>query len=482
MNTVYNASPTVSRFMKSDHPFRILSGPLGTGKTVGLCMEIFKRCAEMPPWDNGIRRNKVIFIRNTNSQLRDTTLATWLSWFPPGICGDWKPSVMEYHLKVNDIEAIIMFRPLDSPDDVRRVLSLEVGIIALNECREVPASLLRDLRGRLRYPSPGQCPTAKKFMIGDTNPPEIESTWFKIMTGAPTVDDDPKTVFPCETYFFPSGLSPEAENIEHLPPNYYEDLARGQDSDWVNTYIHGNFSPSMSGTPVFGKIFRHDKHVHTPAVSADNRLPVIIGCDFGRNPAAIFMQMTQDGHINVVCEAVDFGVGFDSFILRHIKPILRTQFPDCPLVFIGDPSGVKRNDTDDGSCFKLLKDTFKSEGATVKGASTNFIVPRLQAVESALMYHPDGTPIMKFNPECRWITNALRSKYIYATKKEDQSQDQPDKQSKYSHIADALQYGCLFLMGGKYDPGYFRREDKVAQNPFDMIFPTTRTTSRYAGY
>jgi hypothetical protein len=213
------------------------------------------------------------------------------------------------------------------------------------------------------------------------------------------------------------------------------------------------------------------------------KLPVIIGLDFGRTPAAIFGQMMQDGHIQAQREAVAFDLGFDAFIKYHIRPILRTQYPTNPIVFIGDPAGAKRNDTDEGSCMKLVRDAFKGEGATVKGASTNFIAPRLEAVERMLMYHPDGTPLLQIDPSCRWLIEGLRSKYRYALVKDRDAdhRDLPDK-NKWSHICDAFQYFGLFLMGGKYDPGFYVRQDIVEVSPMDFMFPKAVQRPTYAGY
>jgi len=471
--------------MKSDGFMRIIQGPVGSGKSVGCVMEVVRRCQQMTPGSDGVRRSRWAIVRNTANQLKDTTLKTWFEWIPPGVAGTWKESEKTFFLEFGDVKAEILFRPLDSPDDVRRVLSLELTGVWCNEWREIPREITEALQGRLRrYPSRASVKDYWSGFIGDTNPPEVDSYHFKVMEHVPLDVEDPNTLVVCDTFKQPSGLSPEAENRDNLHPDYYTDLAKGKTDDWVGQYIRGEYAPSLSGVPVFGKLFKHVKHVSPTALEVYAKSPVILGLDFGRTPAAVFGQITQDGHINIIREAVEFDMGMDRFIKYHLRPKLRTLFPDNPLIFIGDPAGVKRNDTDEGSCMKMLRDEFKSEGATVKGAPTNYITPRLQAVESLLGYHPDGTPILRIDPSCTWLIDGLRSKYRYALMKNKDSdhQDTPEK-NKWSHVSDALQYFALFAMSGKYDPGYYRREDKVDINPFNMIFPKGNPHStRHAGY
>jgi hypothetical protein len=358
---IYTPPPTVKSFMKDDSFFRVLMGPVGGGKSVGCVMEVIRRCQEIAPCNDGVRRSRWVVVRNTGNQLKDTTLKTWFDWIPPGLAGVWKESEKTFFLEFGDVKAEILFRPLDSPEDVRRVLSLELTGCWINEWREINREITEALQARLyRYPSRAALKNYWSGMICDSNPPEIDSYHYKVIEHIPLEDDRAESVVPVASFKQPSGLSPEAENREHLDPDYYSRLAQGKSQDWIDTYIHGLYSPSQAGMPVFAKVFRHDRHVSPTPLDIYGKLPVVVGVDFGRNPAAVFGQMTPEGHINLQREAVDFSVGFDSFIARHIKPILRTVYPDCPIVFIGDPSGTKRNDTDDGSCMKLLRDTFKS--------------------------------------------------------------------------------------------------------------------------
>jgi hypothetical protein len=416
-------------------------------------MEVVRRCREQKVGDDGFRRSRWAVIRNTRAQLKDTTLKTWFDWVPAGIAGRWKESEMVFLLEFGDVRAEILFRPLDSPEDVQRVLSLELTGAWINEAREIPKEIIDAIAGRLRrYPSQGNGGFSWSGMIADTNPPEIDSFWYKVIEHVPLEEDDPNSVTPCDSFKQPSGLSAEAENVGNLHPDYYTDLAKGRTEDWVNTYVHGMYSPSASGTPVYRKSFRLDKHVSTKRLETDHSLPVIVGMDFGRTPAAIFKQMKPDGRIHTLAECVSFNMGIETFISRLMRPMIRNRFAGCPLVIIGDPSGVKRNDTDDASCFKVLRREFpREDGHTVKPASTNDPIVRIRATESTFIQYPDGDPLHLIDPACKWLIEAYRSKYRYANvrNRDLKTADKPEK-NDWSHVTEAGQYGDLFLMGGHY--------------------------------
>ena len=61
-------------FMKDDTFFRGIRGPVGSGKSVGCCVEVFRRALAQQKNDEGIRRSRWAIIRNTNPQLRTTTI------------------------------------------------------------------------------------------------------------------------------------------------------------------------------------------------------------------------------------------------------------------------------------------------------------------------------------------------------------------------------------------------------------------------
>ena len=69
---VYNASPTLSRFHRSDAFVRAVRGPVGSGKSTAMSWEIMRRAREQKPAPNGKRRTRWAVVRNTYRELKDS--------------------------------------------------------------------------------------------------------------------------------------------------------------------------------------------------------------------------------------------------------------------------------------------------------------------------------------------------------------------------------------------------------------------------
>lgn len=424
-----------------------------------------------------VRRNgNTAWCGQTRPQLKDTTIQTFFQWIKPGILGRWKESEMIFYMEFSDVRAEILFRALDTPEDVQKVLSLEISGAWLNESREIPLAIIEALQGRIgRYPSRKDVPSYWCGMIADTNPPEIDSEWWKIAEGAPIEEDNDNSIITCTTYKQPSGLSDEAENKENLRPNYYEDLAKGKTQQWVDVYIHGKYAMSQAGKPVYIKTFKYEKHIVPTKIMGN--LPVIIGMDCARTPAATFLQVTYDGRIQVQRELYAFDMGAKDFIKMKLKPMIQTQYPTSPLIFIGDPAWVRQNETDDNSWYKMLKEAFpRQEGHTVKPSITNDPTARITALDTILYDFPGGDPRIVIDPCCKFLIEALRSKYRYAKMRgmDGKLHDKPEK-NQWSHVAESLQYGVMFAAGKNYDPSDYVRatfnplNNKTTFRPADPV-------------
>ena len=209
--TEYTPSRTVKEFILSRKEIKIIKGPVGSGKSVGCLMTIARECQLQNPGPDGVRRSRWAIIRNTNQQLMDTTFKSWQQWFPDGAAGHWKVSEKTFFLKFQDVEAEIMFRPLDKAADLQRLLSLELTSAYFNEMREIDKTIFEGVRTRIgRYPAPKDGWATNPQVIGDTNPPEIDSWLYDLMEN-PGPDDFELI----EVFHQPSGMSPDAENREN---------------------------------------------------------------------------------------------------------------------------------------------------------------------------------------------------------------------------------------------------------------------------
>ena len=57
---------TIKSFMKDDTFFRGIRGPVGSGKSVCCCVEVFRRALQQEKAPDGIRKSRWAIIRNTN--------------------------------------------------------------------------------------------------------------------------------------------------------------------------------------------------------------------------------------------------------------------------------------------------------------------------------------------------------------------------------------------------------------------------------
>lgn len=450
----YSPPASVAGFLTSSKFISLIVGPVGSTKTTAGIMKIAYEAAQMAPCRDGIRRSRAIWVRNTREQLRDTSIPDFLRWFPDGIAGTYEKTNYKFVLRFDDVECEVLFRGLDDANDVRRLLSLQASFGILDEFREIHKDIFEALQGRLgRYPSKLDngvgCVTEtgerNSHLWGMTNSPDMDTFWERF------ISDPPDNA---ECFIQPSGLSPEADWLEFLPDDYYANLADGKDEDWIDVYIHAKFGKSLAGQPVF-RLFRPDYHVaKAPLVPIRSpNYPLICGMDFGLNPSVTINQFDMAGRFLTFDALSADGMGLLQFILKKLKPLLAQKYAGMPLIIIGDPAGVTRAQTDEKTCFEVLK----AQGFKAVPARTNTIVARIAAVDHMLGRQIDGKPAHLIDPRAKLIIDALRGGYRYKIKKSGEAEDTPEK-NKHSHIADAHQYACLHadssVMGALHEVTY----------------------------
>ena len=89
MDINYTPTKTCREFMNSNAKMRVLMGPVGSGKSVASSFEVIRRASMQNKNSSGVRKTRVAIVRETARQLQDTTIKTFLDWFPPGACGNF---------------------------------------------------------------------------------------------------------------------------------------------------------------------------------------------------------------------------------------------------------------------------------------------------------------------------------------------------------------------------------------------------------
>lgn len=433
----YKPPPTIQKFMRDElHRIRVLVGPLGSGKTMGCIMELLRRACEQTPYDN-VRYTRFACIRNTLQQLRQTVLADTLQYLKH--CAHYyvTDSTLQVRLSLPDgtqVHSDWMLLPLDTKDDVRRLLSLQLTGAWINELREVPFEIIRPLLGRCgRYPSKMMGGTAWRGIICDTNPWDTDSKYHERMVL------DPRPAW--ALYHQPSGLSAEAENVSNLPEGYYGELMEDQELDWSAVHVESQWGTSNAGQAVFRKTFHAPTHVKEMRAIVNPNKPIMVGLDFGRTPCAIIGQHDNFGRAIIMKEVITEGMGLIQMVEEHLKPVLFSQpFVGKKVFIVGDPAGKFKSQIDEETPFDVLK----TLGFMAYPASTNSIDPRLLAVERLLRQTIMGEPALQISRiGCPTLIRSMGDRYRYRRKRDGQFDDTPEKLHPWSDVCDALQYFCL---------------------------------------
>ena len=435
MDIDYTPSKTCKEFMASDSKMRVLMGPVGSGKSVASCFEVIRRASQQKINKQGIRKSRVAIVRETARQLQDTTIKTFLDWFPPGVCGNFMRTTKTFFFKVGDVECEVMFRALDDADDVANLNSLELTFAWFNECRDIHPDIVDAMSKRIgRFPSSKDGGPSWFGMWGDTNPPTMDTWWYYQMEGLDSKDGVSPNDNGWDVFKQPSGRSPHAENIENLPDGYYD--TQGRSDEYVRVYVDGEYGLSSAGQPVY-KYFRPDYHIagQTLRPIINGVRPIVIGMDLGLTPAAVIGQQDPRGRTLILDEAVSFDMGIQRFVRTILKPLIFERFTGAPVMVICDPAGIQRAQTDERSAVDIIK----AEGLRVMPAKTNSVSARLSSVDDYLMRQVDGDAAFLLDPKCTQLKAAMMGGYRFHKKNGN------IEKNKHSHVAEALQYLMLHI-------------------------------------
>lgn len=455
-NITYSAPPTCARFMRSDAFTRLIAGPVGSGKTTACLFEMFRRSCEQEPAEDGYRYTRWAIVRSTLKQLKDTVLKDITSWLE-GIA-EYKVSDNTIYINMGDVRSEWILIPLETPEDQRRLLSMQLTGAWMSECIEMPLAIMSPLAGRLgRYPSAKRGAPSFFGLIADTNMPEEGSDWWKFMTDPPP---------DAQIFIQPGGMSEDAENLEWLTQTpetlklpvdhptrraqgrtYYERFIRSNSESWCKRYVHAEFGDDPSGTAVFRESFNMHFHVFDE-LEPVSTYPLVVGLDFGRDPCAIICQPDHKGRLLVLEEVIAEDIGLELQLQRAIRPcLMQDRYFGKAVVIVGDPAGKQRSTLYEETSF----DVVKRHGFRAYPAPTNDIDKRMNAVEAWLLGQRDGGPALLIDgSRCPTLVRALNGGYRFGKTRQGVRKAMPDK-NEYSHIADAFQYACVATHGGMAD-------------------------------
>lgn len=443
---------------------KIIQGPVGSGTSSACCMHIYQQALAQPKQADGKQRFRVYVLRETYAKLEETTVKTWLDWFPEKDFGRFywsKP--FKHEIRVGTLELDVIFVAMeDVMDAVAFFKSLEPSLIWINEGQFTAFSVIAEAVDRVsppRFPAVKDGGCAWGGLILDTNAPPADH-WIPIMRGdAPAPDwmteDQKRALMKPATWQFytqPAGLievfengvltgyreNPAAENLRNLPAGFYSEKIGGKTKAWIDANIMNRSSVQVDGKPVYPD-FRRDLHVSARVIEPIAGLPIIVGLDFGRSPAALLMQCLR-GRWYALREFVAVDMGANKF-----APLLKTElaqrFPGFAVQFWGDPSGGYRGQNDDSTPF----DIFSAHGMRVRPApGQNKDSLRKEAMEAVLTRQVEGRPALLIDPSCTTFIAGMAGGYhLRRLKVSGERYGEEPEKNQYSHVCEAGEYAVL---------------------------------------
>jgi hypothetical protein len=440
----------LSLFHASDARVRVIIGPLGSGKTTAAIIEVLNIIDTQPPDKYGVRRSRGVITRNTTVDLKASTIKDWTSIVPPQFGVPVYSSPIEHVIKyqhadgVTRVEAEVLFLGFDNPKDVRKIRGMQLTWMLSDETKEQPKSIIDMLLARLgRYPRVSEVPNAKYRAVMITNAPDSDH-WIAQSSSAPPPG--------WEFFIQPGGVvrdgegrwttNPQAENLRNLPADYYQQACVNKSDEWIRSNLGNEFVMYADGRPVHPD-FSSVIHVARHRLEVLPGVPIQLGYDFGRTPAAALVQYDAAlGQWRVFDEFCTTNTGAAVFAEELLAYLGRT-YPGHPVSddSYGDPSGSSMAQTRDETCIGILQDA----GLPCWPAPSNDFDLRTAALDTLLRKLQAGRPGIIISPACRMLVRGLTGAYQFRRLQvlgRDQYSDVVDK-SPESHVVEALHYVLL---------------------------------------
>jgi len=460
----------LNSYFHDRHELMVIQGPIGSGTSSCSCHKIWKfACEQAADWDK-VRRSRWIITRDTYKELRDTTMKTWLEWFPES---DWGPLIRGepafHHLKRphpsgdgTQIDCEVIFLAIPDADVAEQVLaSYEITGFFRNEGQFCEKGVIDELLSRCaRYPSMKNGPGATwhggfvdlnapseghwiPYMRGDVPMPPEWPEEVRIAYEIPVGEDGkPRWKF----YVQPAGLietrvdgkivyqpNPRAENQRHLRKTYMEQIA-GKDKGWIDQRVMNRVSLRRDGKPVY-PMFSEVDHVNSREMDPVPGLPLIVGLDFGRDPAAAVMQ-NVGGQWTLLKEIIGDNESAEIFAPR-VKHVCAREYPGFHVEFWGDPRGGDGTQATETTAF----DVFLVYGMTVMPATSDNSPELRRSAMDRVLNRRNG---FKINPSCTTAKNGFAGGYHYPKIKGAPGMHSPrPRKNRFSHVCEAVENAVL---------------------------------------
>lgn len=453
-----------------------ICGPVGSGKTTTKMRKKLRRAIMMPRSTvDGVRRYKVLFIRETYRQLWSTTIPSYLETFPRSM-GNWSGGrgdpvthVIHFEDEHGPIEFVAEFMAFGD-NIIASMRGVQTTDIDLNEADTMPVEILTVGIGRIdRWPArqhfDGLPDNLRSYgqIDCDFNAPDEENWTFGVFYD----EEERAKIADAMTAELPPGANPiriefhnqpgfgeaGAENLQNLSPTYYPrqiaSMKLAGRGDMIDRLVYNKITYLRAGEPVFQREFNRRIHVSETTITPEPGVGLRIGLDQGLKGAAVVCQFLEPMHWLILAElhfpkerllAKVFG--------QRLNDLLEERFHGFPILAgWGDMAGEHGSSTaaDENDTWNRI--VGKMAGFTVRPQriGTNRIQPRLEAVRAPLEFVEGGKPGMLIDPSCKFLIRGFEARYVW-TDEIDKSGDKrkvPDKSLTEANVMDAWQYVAL---------------------------------------
>ncbi len=439
---------SLRRFHESDAYCRVVVGPLGSGKTHAMIVEMLLQIVNQVPDANKVRRSRILVVRNSWPELATTVIADFNAIIGVTGLGELKqtaPAQWNANFPLGDgttVDAQVLFMGFDGQDDQRKARGMQLSGVWLNEAAELSKANIDLIMSRVgRYPSRAAVTDAKRFVIMDSNACARDS-WLARLC----LDEKPDS---WDVFLQPGAVrrvngkwqvDPEAENLRNLRADYYQNQLAGKTDQWIRRNLANEFVHTFDGQPVHPD-FRESGHVRE--VEIDPGLPLLVGLDFGRTPAAVFGQKLPSGRWIITHELVT-----ENMSAVRFGPLLMEKIAGCEELnncystrITGDPAGEQHAQTRDETVFEVLE----TVGVYAEPASTNDFGVRTNSLDRLLTQMIEGEPAFAVHPRCKTLIRGLAGDYHFRRLKvagDDRYESKPNKNFS-SHVVESCHYMLL---------------------------------------
>ena len=438
---------TLNTFHMTSEFVRGLIGPLGSAKTFSCINEMLRLIHNQTPDRHGVRRSRWCVARNSFPDLNSATIPDFRSItdeLPFGKFSMGSPPKWEAHYKRSDgtyVKATVMFRSFDGDQDTKKARGMQLSGCWVDEAGEFNKANLDMLIGRVkRYPAKVEVPDANFAFLFSSNAVPRDH-WLAELALGHTPDGwwigiQPPGVTRVGNRWVEN---PQAENYQNLPKGYYQGQIGGKKDSWIRQNLANEFVYHSDGRPIHPDF---NEQLHTDELLPLHGIPLYLGMDWGRTPAAVITQQQPNGQWYILEEIVLDNAGADK-LGATVRRVLNARYSGFTVsAATGDPSGTAMSQTRDETPFDLFD---ANSMLSAQPAHTNDPEVRFATLDNLLTQLIEGQPAILVDKKCVTLIAGLAGEYQFRRIQaagQERFHDKPDK-GPASHVCEALHYNLM---------------------------------------